>query len=77
MPTRNVNLTDKLDRFVAARIESGRLRMRAKSSAPLSAPSNVMIKSTKPNLLLSALLSMKVTRVILPKVTRFNVSDRL
>ena len=46
VPTRNVNLTDELDRFVLGKVESGRYENAVRWSAPPYAPWRARTSST-------------------------------
>jgi hypothetical protein len=61
MPTRNVNLTDELDGFVLAKVESGRYEMPARLSAQRSEPWNARNAGMRQSLRRCAVRSMQAT----------------
>jgi putative addiction module CopG family antidote len=69
MPTRNVNLTDELDRFVAAKVKTGRYENASEVIRSLSALWNVTSLSTGRSQLHSGQPSIEATRAASPRAT--------
>jgi hypothetical protein len=76
MPTRNVNLTEEMDRYVLAKKKAGAMKMPARLYARRFAPWNARNRNTKPSWLVYVQRLTRETRVVLPAAACSPVSEK-